>query len=326
MRRRKSIAGLAVAAAVPLAAGAQQKIPIVGVLWHAASAEEETIFLGALKQGFGALGYVDGKMIAREHRFPAEQPEKFVSLAAELATIPVDVLVAATKQAALAAPQVTTIIPIVLILVPEPVGLKLVNSLARPGGNIMGLTNISTELTSKRFQFLNETFPRMTRVALLVNPNDQQSTLRFIDEAKTAATALGLHIETMEVRSLEAFEQAFDRMAERRSEGVITASSGLMYQGHVLAARCAAARHLPLIAHSRETLEVGALMAHGPDDITIFRRAAGYVDKILKGQKPTDLPLEVPSNFEFLINLKTAKELGLTLSESLLLRADEVIE
>jgi putative ABC transport system substrate-binding protein len=329
MKRREFMTLLCGAtAAWPLAAPGQpiKKLPKVGVLWHAASAEEEAIGLGALTRGFSDLGYVEGKTIALHHRFPAELTERFESLSAELAAIPVDVLVAVTQPAALAAQRATTTIPIVFILVPEPVGSKLINSFAKPGGNITGLTNIAAELTAKRVQLLKEAFPRMTRLTLLVNPNDQQAMHRFIDEGKIAATALGLDVQPLEVRSLGEFEQAFDNIADSRSEGVVTTPNGLFYLGRVLAGQLAVKRRLPLMVQNRETLVDGALMAFGPDIQVLFRRAAVYVDKILKGEKPADLPVEVPTKFQFLINLKTAKALGLTLPESLLLSADEVIE
>jgi putative tryptophan/tyrosine transport system substrate-binding protein len=268
MKRREFVTLLgAAAAAWPLAVPAQpiKKLPKVGVLWHAGSAEEEAIGLGALTRGFSDLGYIEGKTIALHHRFPAELTERFESLSAELVAIPVDVLVAVTQPAALAAQRATATIPIVFILVPEPVGSKLINSLARPGGNITGLTNIAAELTAKRVQLLKEAFPRMTRVTLLVNPNDQQAMHRFIDEAKIAATALGLDVQPLEVRSLGEFEQAFDSMADSRSEGVITTPNGLFYLGRVLAGQLAVKRRLPLMVQNRETLEDGALMAYGPD-------------------------------------------------------------
>jgi putative tryptophan/tyrosine transport system substrate-binding protein len=179
MRRREFITLIGgVAAAWPLAARGQptKRLSKIGVLWHAGSAEEEAIYLGELLQGLNGLGYVDGKTIALENRFPNEQPERFVSLAAELATLRVDVLVAVTQQAARAAQQATATIPIVFIVVPDPVGAKLVNSLARPGGNITGLTHIALELSGKRLAVFKEAFPRMTRVALLVNANNQQPT------------------------------------------------------------------------------------------------------------------------------------------------------
>jgi putative ABC transport system substrate-binding protein len=328
MKRRDFITLLAALGTTwPISAQAQRNrnLPKVGVLWHAGSAEEEAIYLRALKQGFSDLGYVDGKSIALVHRFPDERPERFVSLAGELAAIPVDVLIAVTQPAALAAARVTTRIPIVFTGVPDPVGSKLVNSLARPGGNITGLTNIASEIAAKRVQLLKEAIPRMRRVTLLVNPSDQ-AMANFVDEAKTSAVALGLEVQIVEVRSLEEFEQGFDRMVDSRSEGVISAPNGMFYQGRVLAGRLAVARHLPYMAVSREMVDGGALMSYGPDFQAIFRRTPVYVDKILKGENPADLPVEVPTKFQFLINLKTAKALGITLSEALLLRADEVIE
>jgi len=329
MKRRDFITllgGFAVSS--PLAAHAQRPktLPKVGVLWHAGSAEEEAIYIRALNQGFNDLGYIDGKTVALDHRFPAEQPDRFASLAVALAAVPVDVLVAVTQAAAQAAARATTKIPIVFTVVPDPVGSKLVNSLARPGGNITGLTNIASEIAAKRVQLLKEAFPGIKRVTLLVNPNDEKATRGFIDEATTSGTALGLDVQTLEVRSLEDFKNGFDRMGVSGSEAVITAPNGLFFQNRVLAAQLAVAHHLPLMVVSRETLEGGALLSYGPDFQAIFRRTAVYVDKILKGEKPADLPVEVPTKFQFLINLRTAKALGITLSESLLLRADEIIE
>jgi hypothetical protein len=173
---------------------------------------------------------VDGKTILLENRFPNEQPERFLSLAAELVALKVDVLVAVTQPAALAAQRATTTIPIVFILVPEPVESKLVNSFSRPGGNITGLTQIAVELSGKRLELLKEAFPRMTRV-LLVNPSDPQAMQRYVGETKTAATSLGIDVQPMEVRSVEDFEQAFDRMVEGHLEGIIVTANGLFYQG-----------------------------------------------------------------------------------------------
>jgi putative ABC transport system substrate-binding protein len=210
--------------------------------------------------------------------------------------------------------------------VPDPVGTKLVNSLARPGGNITGLTNIAVELSAKRLAFFKEAFPRVTRVALLVNASDQQGMQRYIDETKTAASALGLDVQPVEVRSLGDFEQAFDKVVEGRLEGVAVPADPLFYQGRTLMAEASRTRRLPLMVYSRETLEAGALMSYGADQRKIFRRAAVYVDKILKGAKPADLPVEQPTKFEVAINMKTAKALGLTISPTLLAQTDEVIE
>lgn len=279
----------------------------------------------ALNQGFSALGYLEGKSISLEHRFPDERPERFVSMAGELAAIPVDVLVAVTHPAALAAARATTKIPIVFTHVPDPVRSKLVESLAKPGGNVTGFTNIAAEIAAKRVQLLKEAFPRMKRITLLINPSDPAMG-SFVIEAETTATALGLDVQRAEVRALEEFEQAFQRMVDQGSEGVITAPNGMFYQGRALIGQLGLTHRLPCMVVSRETLEGGALMSYGADFQAIFRRTPVYVDKILKGEKPADLPVELPTKFEFLINLRTAKALGLTLSEPLLARADEVME
>jgi putative ABC transport system substrate-binding protein len=328
MQRREFITLLSGAAVWPLSAHAQQrgKVPRVGVLWHAGSAEEEAIYLNAFQQGLDGLGYIDGRTVTLEHRFPNEQAERFVSLAAELVGLRVDVLVVVTGLAAAAAQWATTAIPIVFILVPDPIGTKLVSSLARPGGNITGLTNLSVELSAKRLAIFKEVLPRVTRVALLVNPTDKQGMQRYIDETKAAATSLGLDVQPVEVQSVGDFEQALDSVVEGRLEGALTVLNGVFYQGRSLIAQAAIARRLPLMVLSRETLQAGGLMSYGADLPAIFRRAAAYVDKLLKGAKAADLPVEQPTKFEFLINLKTAKALGLEISSMMLSRADEVIE
>jgi putative tryptophan/tyrosine transport system substrate-binding protein len=226
----------------------------------------------------------------------------------------------------LAAQLATKTIPVVFILVPDPVRSKLVNSFARPGGNITGLTQIAVELSAKRLELLKEAFPRVARVALVVNANDQQTMRRVIEENKAAASALGLDIQPVEVRSLQDFEQACDRIVESRLEGIVVYPDGLTYQGRTLLARYARERRLPLVVFSRESLIAGALMSYGPDYTNIFRRAAIYIDKIFKGEKPADLPVELPTKFELLVNLKTANSLGIELPPTLLTRADEVIE
>jgi putative tryptophan/tyrosine transport system substrate-binding protein len=282
--------------------------------------------LAPLEQGLKDLGYIDGRTIELEHRFPNEIPERFAALAAELAALKVDVLVAVSDSAAVAAQHATTTIPIVFIAVPDPIGAKLVTSLAHPGGNITGLTTIATELSGKRLSLFKEAFPRMTRVALLVNANDQQAMHRHIDETQTAASALGLSVHPVEVRSLEEFERAFDRIADARLEGIAVTANALLWQGRTLPAQLALVRRLPLMGVSRAFMEPGALMTYGPDLPAIFRRAAVYVDKILKGEKPANLPVEQPTKFELIVNLKTANALGITIPPSIMVRADEVIE
>jgi putative ABC transport system substrate-binding protein len=320
--------GGATGAAWPLLTHAQgaRKIPLVGVLWHAGSADEEAIYLNAFVDGMKGLGYFDGKTVTLEHRFPNEMPERFISLAADLVALKPDVIVAVTRPAAAAAQRATAVIPIVFIVVPDPVGTDLVGSLARPGGNITGFTHIVVELSAKRLALFKEAFPEASRVALLVNATDPRGMERYIDEFQEGAKAAGLDVRPLQVRSLEDFAGAFDRIAADHLDGVILPADGLFYQGRVLLARLALSRRLPLVVYSRETLEAGALMSYGADQRAIFRRAATYVDKILKGERPADLPVEQPTRFETLINLKTAKALGLTLPPTVLALADQVIE
>jgi putative ABC transport system substrate-binding protein len=274
--------------------------------------------------GFRTLGYVEGRSIRLEHRFPNEMPERFKRMANELVALNVDVLVSAGTQAALALRDATKTIPVVFMFIPDPVGNKLVDSLGRPGGNVTGLSNFSSDLIGKRLQYLKQAIPRLSRVALLVNP-DSQISRRYIDVARAAAPGIGLAIQTFEVRLLDEFEPAFDAMAKAGMQAVSINADGLIYQGRELIARLALARHMALVAYSRETFEAGALMSYGPDNIVATHRAAALVDKILKGAKPADLPVEEPTKFELVINLKTAKALGLTIPPSLLARADQVI-
>src|SRR5215469_7518950 len=330
MRRRefiKMIGGGAVA--WPLTARAQQsssKVPVVGVLWHAGSAEEEKIPLGGLVEGFGKLGYVDGKNIIFEHRFPNEQPERFFSLAAELVQIKVDVLIAVTRQAGLAAQSATATIPTVFIAVPDPVGSKLIDNLARPGGNITGLTNMAVELVPKRMQALKEAIPGLARMALLVNASVPEAAQRYIEIAQTAAGPLGVILQPVEIRTTADIERAFSIITQSSLQGMCLTSDGLIYVEQRRLAQLALDGNLPLIGYTREMAEAGMLMAYGPSNVALFSRAAYFVDKILKGAKPADLPVEQPTIIELIINLKTAKALELTIPPTLLTSADKVIE
>jgi putative tryptophan/tyrosine transport system substrate-binding protein len=329
MRRRDFISGIVVsAAASPLAGRAQQvgKIPTVGVQWHAGSAEEERPYLNALLEGFKNLDYVEGRNIKFEHRFPNEMPERFEAMTAELASLKVDVLVAIGTTASVNAKKATTTIPIVFTVVGDPVGSKLVDSFARPGRNVTGITTFAPEVVGRRLQILKELVPGLSRVAQLANPNAlaMRANLELV---RAAAAVLGLSIQPFEARSLDELKPAFDAM---RSAGMqaalISANEGLPFQGRVAIAQLALERRLALCAFSRETFEPGALMSYGTDQPSLFHRAAFYADKILKGARPADMPVEGPTKFEFLLNLKTAKALGLDPSGILLGRADEVIE
>jgi putative ABC transport system substrate-binding protein len=328
--RRSLLVGLGVGwISTALSAFAQQgrKKPRIGVLWHAGSAEEEKIPLGGLVEGLRNLGYVDGENIIIEHRFPNEQPERFFTLAAELVQIKVDVFVAVTRQAALAAQSATTTIPTVFIAVPDPVGSKLIDNLARPAGNITGLTNMAVELVPKRMEMLKEAIPGLSRMALLVNASVPDAARRYIEIAQIAAHRLGVTLQPVEIRTPADIERAFSMTTENQLQGMCLTSDGLIYVEQQRLAQLAQDRSLPLIGYTREMAKwPGMLMTYGASNVALFNRAAYYVDKILKGAKPADLPVEQPTKFEFVINVKTAKALGLTIPPSLLQRADEVIE
>jgi putative ABC transport system substrate-binding protein len=326
IRRREFIGALGGAATWPLMARAQQakKIPTIGVLWHSGSAEEEAPYFNAVIQGFRSLGYVEGRNIRFEHRFPNDTPDRFRSLAAELVSLKVDVIVAWGGATAPYAKDATTTIPIVFGLDPDPVGNKLVASFARPGDNITGFTSFVPDLAQKRLQYLKEVVPGLSHVGLLVRLAERNLSL-FVSEITEGARRLGLTLQTFDVRSLSELDQTFDAMDRSGIQGVIP-QGGLMFQGKAIIAKLALTHHVPMCVWSRESLEVGALMSYGPDYVTIAHRVGIYVDKILKGAKPADLPVEQPTKVELLLNSKTAKALGIDFPPHLLVRADEVIE
>jgi putative tryptophan/tyrosine transport system substrate-binding protein len=328
MRRREFVTLFGGAAVMwPLAARAQKtaKIPRIGVLWHAGSAEEEGRYFTGFIEGLRDLGYTDGSNIILEHRFPNEMPDRFRKMAAELVLMNVDVLVSVGSQTAFYVKDATTTIPIVFIFVPDPVGSKFVSSFARPGGNATGLTHFAADLIGKRLQFLKETIPGLSRVALLVNPDTEVARL-YTDVTDREATKLGLSNHTFSARSRDELEPAFDAMVKAGMQAVTINSEGLAYQQREFIANLAIARRLPLSVWSRETLEAGALMSYGADQPAMCRRAAVFVDKILKGAKPADLPVEEPTKIEFHLNKKTATALGLTLPNTLLVAATDVVE
>jgi putative tryptophan/tyrosine transport system substrate-binding protein len=328
MERRRFIAVTAGGLlAAPLAADAQKvgKVPRIGVLWHAGSADEEGSYYTGLLEGFRDLGYVDGRNIILEHRFPNEMPERFRSMTAELVALKVDVLVTVGTQTAPYARDATTSIPVVFIFVPDPVGSKFVDSLGRPGRNMTGLSQFGADIVLKRLQFLKDIIPGLSRVALLVNPNTEVASL-YKRVTENAAAELGLKNHTFEARSLDELGRAFDAMVKAGMQAVTINGEGLAYQQRANVAKMTLARRLPLAVWSRETFEAGALMSYGADQVAMCRRGPVFVDKILKGAKPGDLPVEQPTKLEFLINRKIARALGLTIPQIILIRADQVIQ
>jgi len=327
MQRRHFLVAIcgAVAALPGLARAQARRMPRVGVLWHAGSAGEEGAYYAGLLEGFRDLGYVDGRNINLEHRFPNEMPERFRSMLAELIALKVDVLVTVGTQTAPYARDATTSIPVVFIFVPDPVGSHFVDSLARPGRNMTGLSHFGMDIVLKRLQFLKDLIPGLSRVALLVNPNTEVAAL-YKRVTETAAVELALENHTFEARSLDELGQAFDAMVKAGMQAVTINGEGLAYQQRANVAKMTLARRLPLAVWSRETFEAGALMSYGADQVAMCRRGPVFVDRILKGARPGDLPVEQPTKLEFMINRKVARELGLTIPPMLLARADEVIQ
>lgn len=329
MQRRAFLCGLAAAAtAGPQRALAQQptKIHRIGVLWHGANAEQEAIYLAALRQGLRDVGLVEGQNIVLEMRFPAEQYERFFVLAAELAQQNVDVLVCATAIAAVACHRATATIPIVGVNVADPVGRKLVASLNRPGGNLTGLSNIAVELTGKRIELAKELIKDLSRVALLVNAADEIGSHAYIAEGDVAGSRLGVAVVPVGVRDVNDLEGAISKISTDNFQAMVVTHDGLFYVQRKRLADLAIERRLPTIAFASEQWQAGVLATYGPNVPTLYRRAGAFVDKILKGENPADLPVEQPTKFELLINLKTAKAIGVTVPPTLLTRADDVIE
>jgi putative ABC transport system substrate-binding protein len=328
MKRRQFIKLIGGAAAAwPLAARAQQssnKIPVVGVLWHAGSAEEEEVYLSVLVKAFNDLGYVDGKNIHLEHRFPAENPERFRILARELAETKPDAIIAVTNFGAGELKKATSTIPIIFILSYDPVGGGLVESLARPGGNVTGTSLMAIDLSGKRLELLKEAVPNLSRVALLVDFSTPFKE-RTIKSHQTAAQALGISLWPVEIASPDDIEPAFDKIVQDQANGVVRGPGSALFVWRTAMGASALKHRLPIITYVAEEVPAGLLMSYGQDLPDFFRRAAGYTDKILKGAKPADLPVEQPTKFKFVLNLKTAKALGLTIPQTLIVSADEVI-
>ena len=312
--------------AAPLAAGAQVpgKVPRIGFLSTFSPADSPR-WLQGFRQGLRDLGYTEGHNIAIEYRYAEGRLERLPDLAAELVRLKVDVIVSENTPASLAAKQATATIPIVMMIVGDPVGSGLVASLARPGGNVTGMSVQLPELDAKRLQLLKEVVPKASRVAVLWNPTSPITRPQFA-EVKAAVQALRVQLESLEVRSPNDFEGAFQAATQRRAGALLVLADSLMVSQRTRVAALAAKSRLPSMSGVSEFAEAGGLMVYGPNVSDIARRAATYVDKILKGAKPADLPVEQPTKFDLVINLKTAKALGLTIPQSVLMRADQVIE
>ena len=326
MNRRtflSAVAGSLLAA--PLAAEAQQRGTGYRIGWIGNDPPDASRPFVAFRQGLGELGWVEGKNVVIERRHSAGRSQRFPALAAELVRLQVDLIVASAAPATLAAKRATTKIPIVGVGLSDPVGQGLVASLVRPGGNVTGLASLFPELAAKRLELLQETLPGVSRVAVLWNPANPGG-VRQIEETKLVAHSLGVKLQSVPVRGPEDLQAAFAAMTRTRPEALEVLADPLTFSYRTQIVDLAAKSRLPTIHPFRESVEVGGLMAYGVDLPDMYRRAATYVDKILKGAKPGDLPIEQPTKFELILNLKTAKALGLTIPPSLLQRADQVID
>src|SRR5262245_47810293 len=330
MRRRDFIRGVIAssAAAWPLAAGAQRsshRIPVVGVLWHAGSAEEEEVYLSVLRKAFNDLGYIEDKNIVLEQRFHAENPDRFRLLGRELVDIKPDAIIAVTVLGAVELKKQTDTIPIVFVLVADPVGFGLVKGLARPGGNATGPSLMTIDVSGKRLELFKEAVPDLSRVAVLTDVTDPFRD-RQIKAYQASGERLGLSMWPVLIKTPEDIEPAFSKIVQDGANGIILGTGALLFVQRERMGASAIAHKIPVMAHVAEEVPPGLLMSYGQDFPDFFRRAVVYTDKILKGAKPADLPVEQPTKFKLVLNLKTAKALGLTIPRTLVLAADEVIE
>jgi putative ABC transport system substrate-binding protein len=324
MKRREFIAGFAGAAAWPLAARAQQ----AGKVWRIGMLETVPLALNgplcdALKQGLRAHGYVEGQNLVIDYRSADGRVERFPELAAELVRLKVDLIVARGTPAILAAKNATSTIPVVMTASAEP--LQFVASLARPGGNVTGLSSFANVLSAKRVEILRDTIPGISRIAGLMTMSNPVTVPQW-KEIETAARSVGIEPQLFDMREPGDFAPAFDAASRQRVGAIIVGLGSLIQANQKLIAELAARHRLPAIFSSREFVDAGGLMSYGPSYADLYRRAAIYADKIFKGAQPADLPVEQPTKFELVINLKTARALGLTLPQSIEARADEVIE
>ena len=325
MRRREFITVLGGAAAWPLAARAQQpgKLPIIGFL-GAATPVATSQWTAAFMQRLRELGWVDGRNVAIEYRWAEGRAERYTEIAAEFVRLKVDVIVTYSSPPVLAAKQATSIIPIVFATAGDPVGTDLVASLARPGGNVTGLSIQGPDLAGKRLELLREVVPGLRRLAILANVGNPAAVLEM-REAQAAASTLGLIVEAAEIRRAEDIGSAFEAL-KGRTDALNVVPDPLVNANRVRINTLALGARLPTMHNFREYVESAGLMSYGPNLSDAFRRAADLVDKILHGAKPADIPVAQPTKFDLVINLTTAKALGLEVPPMLLARADEVIE
>jgi putative ABC transport system substrate-binding protein len=299
------------------------KVPRIGLL-SPSSPSDTALWHQAFRLGLRDLGWVEGKNISIEYRYAEGKSDRLPDLAADLVRLKVDIIVTTVTTDALAAQKATKAIPIVMVTPSDPVATGLVESLARPGGNVTGLSQMALELAGKRLELLKEMIPKLSREAVLWNPQSAASTLNW-KEIQLPARQLGVQLHSLEVRSPDDFDKAFEDATRARAGALFITPAPVFATNLKRITDFAAKSRLPSIYQWSEFPDSGGLVSYGPDRADMFRRAATYVDKILKGTKPADLPVEQPTKFEFVINLKTAKQIGLTIPPNVLARADRVI-
>jgi putative tryptophan/tyrosine transport system substrate-binding protein len=327
VRRREFIAIVsAVACAGPPSALAQDagKYPRIGFLGNSTPALEAKL-VESFREGLRDLGYIEGRNISIDYRWAEGDYDRLPSLVAELVAAKVEVIVTAGTPASLAVKNAGSSIPLVMVAVGDPIGTGLVASLARPGGNATGLTSIAPELEGKRLELIKEVVPTVTRLAVFWNP---ANAYQLEDEQQVQAAAAALHVPVLSlpVRTVEELDSAFAKTLAERADAVLVLADRVFLHNRQRVAGFVVEHRLPAMNAYRELVEAGALMSFGPSYAVMHRQAASYVDKILKGSKPADLPVEQPAKFEFVVNLKSAGAIGVTIPHTVLLRADEVIE
>jgi len=312
-------------AAAPVAdAQPSVRTPRIGILLTG-SPSTGAPYLDAFRQGLRELGHVEGRTVAMEYRWVEERSDRFTDVAADLVRGNVDLIVVWGTTAATAAKRATNTIPIVFVAAGDPIGTGLAASLARPGGNVTGVTNMSADLIGKLLELLKEVVPGLTRVAALRNPGNPVSA-PLLEWVQVAARALGVQLQVVEVQHPKEFESGFAAMTRERAGSLIVLADPMFLSERTRIVDLAEKNRMPAVFNVRQYVEAGGLMAYGPSLVDLFRTAATYADKILKGAKPADLPIQQPTKFELVVNLKTAQALGITLPPSILIRAEEVIE
>ena len=325
MQRRKFIAlAVGAAAAWPLAANAQSKTPRIGFMGNSTAALEANL-VDAFREGLREHGYEEGRNIVIEYRWADGKYERFPALVAELIAAKVEVIVTAGTPAALAMKKATTTVPLVMVAVGDPVGTGLVPSLARPGANLTGLSSVAPDLEGKRLQLLREVVPALSHVAMFINSLNpfHVSSMR---QARAAAQTMGIKLQLHDIRKSEDLDDAFAAIRKERPDAVLILADRVFLHNRERMIDFTKEQRLPNVNAYKELVEVGGLMSYGPSYEDMHKRAAIYVDKILKGAKPADLPIEQPSKFTFIVNLKAAKALGVTVPSQLLRLADELID